>query len=36
MRTPHALVSYSWNWRCNNTTALATTWDLISDYIETD
>jgi hypothetical protein len=33
---PSTLMSYCWNWRCNNTTALTTTWDLISDYIETD
>lgn len=30
------LMSYSQNWRCNNTTALAVGLDIFSDYIETD
>ncbi len=30
------LMSYSWNWRTNNATALAVGFDIMSDYIETD
>jgi hypothetical protein len=33
---PTALMTYSWNYRTNNATALAVTLDIMSDYIETD
>jgi hypothetical protein len=33
---PTTLLSYSHNWRCNNTAALAVGLDIMSDYIETD
>jgi hypothetical protein len=32
----NTLLAYSWNWRCNNATALAVSLDFMSDYIETD
>ena len=34
--TPYTLLSYSWNFRTNNATALAVSIDIMSDYIETD
>jgi hypothetical protein len=33
---PYTLLSYSWNYRTNNATALAVSIDIMSDYIETD
>jgi hypothetical protein len=30
------LLSYQRLWRCNNTTAAAVAYDIVSDYIETD
>ncbi|MBW4061183.1 hypothetical protein HJC99_01255 [Candidatus Saccharibacteria bacterium] len=33
---PGTLMTYSWNYRTNNTTALAVSLDIMSDYIETD
>ncbi|MEO8784837.1 MAG: hypothetical protein ABI221_00685, partial [Candidatus Saccharimonadales bacterium] len=34
--SPYTLMSYSWNYRTNNTTAAAVSLDVMSDYIETD
>ena len=33
---PTALLTYSWNYRTNNATALSVGLDIMSDYIETD
>jgi hypothetical protein len=33
---PGTLLTYSWNYRTNNATALAVSLDIMSDYIETD
>jgi hypothetical protein len=33
---PATLLTYSQNWRCNNTAAVAVGLDIMSDYIETD
>ncbi len=33
---PSTLLTYSWNYRTNNATALAASMDIMSDYIETD
>lgn len=33
---PFTLLTYSWNYRTNNATALAVSVDIMSDYIETD
>lgn len=34
--SPYSLMTYSWNYRTNNATALAVSIDFMSDYIETD
>jgi hypothetical protein len=34
--SPYTLLTYSWNYRTNNTTAAAVSIDVISDYIETN
>lgn len=34
--SPYTLLTYSWNYRTNNATALAVSLDVMSDYIETD
>ena len=34
--TPGTLLTYSWNYRTNNATALSVSLDIMSDYIETD
>jgi hypothetical protein len=34
--SPYTLLSYAWNYRTNNTTTLAVTLDIMSDYIEVD
>lgn len=34
--SPYTLLTYSWNYRTNNATALSVSLDFMSDYIETD
>jgi hypothetical protein len=34
--SPYTLLTYSWNFRTNNATALSVGLDIMSDYIETD